>query len=651
MNTRLINLLLGFLFLQPFVAHPFSFNISNFKPDANDIIYEGDATIVDGGINLVSTSNLEFRVGHASYAKDINLWNSSTGNPSDFTTHFSFTVNKSNKTPFSDGFVFFIAPLSYQFPSRNSSGGYLGLFNSSMMQNQIVAVEFDTFPNREWDPPYAHVGINSGSLSSNTFVRWDVNSISGKPADAWISYNATTKNLSVFWTYQKDVVYMSNSTVSYIIDLMKILPQQVKIGFSASTGVFYQQNTITSWQFNTNMASSEVDIPRRKEKAARKKIGIAVGAGGFSLLILVIVIGYILVVRRRRNKNHASRSGYEVDSPFNDYLQRDAFPKRFCYKQLETATNKFADDMRLGRGGSGQVYKGMLNDIRSVVAVKRISSEFVDSEKLFMNEVKIISRLIHRNLVQFIGWCHEQGNLLLVFDYMPNGSLDTHLFGNRRALPWQVRYKIAIDIASAIHYLHEDAGQCVLHRDIKSANVLLDADFTTKLGDFGVAKLVDPRLRTQKTGVVGTYGYLAPEYAYEGRASKESDMFSFGIVALELACGRRTYQDGGEHMPLAKWVWQLHLAGNILNASDERLSSDFNREEMECLLKVGLWCAHPKEKERLKAGQVIKILKFEVPLPDIPDYAHDPTFPAPSSQLPQNDSPIPSMSSSIHLGR
>ncbi|KAL6141438.1 hypothetical protein ACLB2K_059726 [Fragaria x ananassa] len=133
---------------------------------------------------------------------------------------------------------------------------------------------------------------------------------------------------------------------------------------------------------------------------------------------------------------------------------------------------------------------------------------------------------------------------MLTTKFRINSSLDNHLFGSRKTLQWDFRYKIA----SALHVLHEDVEQCVLHRDIKSANIMLDNDFNTKLGDFGIAKLVDPRLRTRTTGVAGTFGCMAPEYAFHGRASKESDMFSFGVVALEIACGRQTYQDGEYHM-------------------------------------------------------------------------------------------------------
>ncbi|KAG4953749.1 hypothetical protein JHK87_039343 [Glycine soja] len=195
---------------------------------------------------------------------------------------------------------------------------------------------------------------------------------------------------------------------------------------------------------------------------------------------------------------------------------------------------------------------------------------------------------------------------------MPNGSLDTHLFGEKKTLAWDVRYKVALGVALALRYLHEDAEQSVLHRDIKSANVLLDTNFSTKLGDFGMAKLVDPRLRTQRTGLVGTYG-----------ASKESDIYSFGVVALEIACGRRTYQDGEYHVPLVSWVWQLYVEGNVLDVVDERLNKEFDVDEMTSLIVVGLWCTNPNDKERPKAAQVIKVLQLEASLPVLPLDMHD----------------------------
>ena len=150
-----------------------------------------------------------------------------------------------------------------------------------------------------------------------------------------------------------------------------------------------------------------------------------------------------------------------------------------------------------------------------------------------MSEVKIIGRLRHRNLVQLIGWCHEQHELLLVYEYMPNGSLDSHLFGKKTTLTWPIRYKIAQGLASALLYLHEEWEQCVVHRDIKSSNIMLDSNFNAKLGDFGLARLVDHDLGSQTTVLAGTMGYLAPECVITGKASKDLIVIVLGWFPLK----------------------------------------------------------------------------------------------------------------------
>ncbi|KAI4297390.1 hypothetical protein L6164_037284 [Bauhinia variegata] len=355
----------------------------------------------------------------------------------------------------------------------------------------------------------------------------------------------------------------------------------------------------------------------RSEERKRKVFLIVSVTCSLSLVIFLVCLCWYLV-NRRRNKLQDNTNQNSTDFDITATI-----PREFHYKELAAATNGFANNRKLGQGGSGQVYKGVLNDLGRVIAVKRISPEHGSSKRIFINEVKIISRLIHRNVVQFIGWCHEQGELLLVFEYMSNGSLDTHLFGHKEILPWNIRYNIAQGVVTALPYLHDEAEQCVLHRDVKSANVMLDTDFNAKLGDFGIAKLINTKLNTHKTALVGTIGYIAPEYINEGRATKALDIYSFGIVALKIACGRKTHVEEGYHISLVNWVWKLYVEGNILNAADERLNMDFDVNEMKCLLTVGLWCTNPNDKERPQASQVINVLHHEVSLPTLPNNLHD----------------------------
>ena len=588
------------------IVQPLSFNITNFSdPESASLIKnEGIAKIENGTIVLNSLINSG--VGRAIYSEPLSLKNDSNGNVTDFSTRFSFTIKVLNKTNYGDGFAFYIAPLAfdYQIPP-NSSGFLLGLYGDT--QNNLVAVEFDTYVN-EFDPPMKHVGINNNSVASLDYKKFDIDSNIGKMGHTLITYNASAKLLAVSWLFDgTSSGFTPNNSLSHQIDLGEILPKWVTVGFSGATGSSKEENVIHSWEFSPNLdlnstnpeANNENVIIITKYKVQVKVVVVAVTCS--IIFVLVVVSISWLIIKKRRTK---------------DDFHLDKEPRRFGYNELVAATNGFADDRRLGEGGYGQVYKGFLSDLGRVVAVKRIFSDVEDSEKIFTNEVKIISRLMHRNLVQFMGWCHEQGELLLVFEYMLNGSLDTHLFGSRRTLTWGVRYKIALGVVRALQYLHEDAVQCVLHRDIKSGNVLLDTDFNAKVSDFGMAKLVDPRLRTQKTKVVGTYGYLAPEYVKEGRASKESDMYGFGVLALEIACGKRTYEDREHnHVPLTNWVWKHYVEGNILNAADKGLKGDYDVNEMTCLLTVGIWCSHPDHKKRPKAEQVINALKQETPLP------------------------------------
>ncbi|PIN10972.1 Non-specific serine/threonine protein kinase [Handroanthus impetiginosus] len=232
---------------------------------------------------------------------------------------------------------------------------------------------------------------------------------------------------------------------------------------------------------------------------------------------------------------------------------------------------------------------------------------------------------------------------------MPNGSLDYHLFGRRSQLSWTLRYKISIGLASALLYLHEEWEQCVLHRDIKSSNVMLDSNFNVKLGDFGLARLMDHELGPQTTGVVGTLGYLAPEYVSTGTASKESDVYSFGVVALEIATGRKSV-DKQLEKGLVEWVWDLYGNGQLISAADERMQMDFEPKQVECLMIVGLWCAHPDRTLRPSIRQANRVLGFEADLPQLPTKMPIAMYYAPSSSLVSTVEPLITLSS-INVGR
>ncbi|KAJ9184565.1 hypothetical protein P3X46_004279 [Hevea brasiliensis] len=592
-----------------------SFSIDRFDPGANNIIYEGDAAPIVGAIEMNSVKWL-CHVGRATYVEPLHLWDSSTRTLTDFTTNFSFTIDTLNADTYGHGIVFFLSSVGNSIPT-NSPGGFLGLFNTTTSdaasRNQLVMAEFDTFVNEEWDPPVQHVGINNNSIRSAVYAKWDPGSYSGKTAKVGISYNATAKNLSVLWTYDENLVFTGNNSLSYVIDLMELLPEWVSIGFSASTGQYLERNQINSWAFSSNLRT-KVANNKKGELKRRRILPIALIALA-CVCVLALLGGVSLFVK--------NKCCPPIPVPVDTDIGRKALPRKFGYQELAEATNNFANDRKLGEGGSGLVFKGFLRELGRLVAVKKIDAE---SEDLFINEVNIISSLRHRNLVQFMGWCHEQDEYLLVYEYMPKGSLHDHLFGNRRTLPWNVRYSTALALASALKYLHEDAEPRVLHRDIKPGNILLREDFTAKVGDFGISRFVNTQLRTQRSNPVGTPGYVAPEFRRDGRATTQSDMYSFGVVALEIACGVRNFRNNNDHRQLLKDVWQKYKAGKILDSSDKRLKKEFDPKEIECLMIVGLWCVHPTANDRPTAGRVIQYLNFQAPLPNLPPALHDPEF-------------------------
>ncbi|KAL9999037.1 putative protein kinase RLK-Pelle-L-LEC family [Helianthus debilis subsp. tardiflorus] len=329
--------------------------------------------------------------------------------------------------PYGHGIAFFLAPVGFTSP-LNSAAGFLGLFNSTTSddpsQGPIVSVEFDSFSNQEWDPPFEHVGINRNSLSSVSYASWNASLHNKQTANCWISYNSTTNNLSIFWTYERNPNYQGNSNLSYRINLKEVLPSWVTIGITASTGQFMEKHTLQYWDFN-----SSLDITEESKTISQKlklTVGITVPLGVIST---VCILAYAIRSRFRKSQREEAAETISLTS-INEDLEQGAGPKRFSYRDLALATNNFTDDLKLGEGGFGCVYRGFLTRERRLVAVKKISKGSKQGKKEYITEVKIISSLRHRNLVQLIGWCHDENQFLLVYEFMPNDSLDSHLFGN-----------------------------------------------------------------------------------------------------------------------------------------------------------------------------------------------------------------------------
>lgn len=273
------------------------------------------------------------------------------------------------------------------------------------------------------------------------------------------------------------------------------------------------------------------------------------------------------------------------------------------------------------------MYKGVLGSSKSVcteVAVKRISHESRQGMKEFIAEVVSIGRLRHRNLAQLLGYCRRKGELLLVYEYMPNGSLDKYLYyreeENKPVLGWAQRFHIIKGVASALLYIHDKWEKVVIHRDVKASNVLLDSEMNGRLGDFGLARLYDHGTDPQTTHIVGTMGYLAPELIRTGRASKLTDVFAFGAFLLEITCGRRpvSIDDDAAQEMLVDWVLdQLREEGSLAQTVDVRLRGQYDVDEVFLVLKLGLLCSHPYTNIRPDMQQVMQYLDGSTPLPDL----------------------------------
>lgn len=613
----------------------FSFNFSDASADNSppeSIAFQGDA-FFDHSIHLTKDGLVgpptPASSGRAVFRRPVPLYHPRSRRLADFSTRFSFLVRSADPLHFGDGLAFFLSPFPSLLPNH-SSGGFLGLFDAAAAAaadpaGQLVAVEFDTYEN-EWDPSADHVGVDVNSIRSAATLTWGSSMKDGRVANAWIAYDGAAQNLTVFLTYDDSPSFDGRPcSLSFAVDLRQHLPDRVAVGFSAATGGAVELHQILHWEFTSTLDPDNtlIDI----------EIAIAIAAG-FAVLISILGLILFLLRRRRRNARNARRrkEAEEEEEEEDDSMAYDELagefeigsgPRRFRYAELAAATDNFAEERKLGEGGFGAVYRGFLRSSKQEVAVKRVAKGSSQGRKEYVAEVRIISRLQHRNLVRLVGWCHDRdADFLLVYELVPNGSLDLHLYSTELFLPWQARYRVAVGLASAILYLHEECEQCVVHRDIKPSNVMLDSAFNAKLGDFGLARLIDhdDSIGAQTTVLAGTVGYLAPECVTTGKASKESDVYSFGIVALEIACGRRPVEPKEEpgRARLLPWAWEMHGRNAIQEAADDRLNKAFDEAELGRLVAVGLWCAHPDWTLRPSIRQAVAVLKFESPPPVLP---------------------------------
>ncbi|EYU27526.1 hypothetical protein ABFS82_13G150100 [Erythranthe guttata] len=287
----------------------------------------------------------------------------------------------------------------------------------------------------------------------------------------------------------------------------------------------------------------------------------------------------------------------------------------YTYKELKIATNDFSPANKIGEGGFGSVYKGKLRN-GQMAAIKVLSAESRQGVREFLTEIQIISDIEHENLVKLYGCCVEANQRILVYNYLENNSLARTLLGGGHSsiyFSWQTRVKICIGVARGLAYLHEQVVPHIVHRDIKASNILLDRDLTPKISDFGLAKLMPPNMTHVSTRVAGTIGYLAPEYAIRGQLTRRADIYSFGVLLIEIVSGRcntNTRLPIDEQYILER-TWHLYEKNALVALVDTSLNGDFDGERACRFLKIGLLCTQDAPKLRPSMSSVVRMLTGE----------------------------------------
>ncbi|TVU40865.1 hypothetical protein EJB05_14345, partial [Eragrostis curvula] len=618
---------------RPLIYDGFFQIYDGFFHGNQDLTLDGEASLVDGLLRLTQGTDLK---GHAFYAYPLNF----TSFPivPSFSTTLVFSIIGSYLDISTDGLAFVLSPTK-DF-SNASAARYMGFLDA---QNHFLAVEFDTVLNTDFrDIDSNHVGIDFNGLFSsvraspagyykdNPYTTYNALSLdSGQPIQVWVDYNSTSAQLDV--TIAPCCLSPTKPSLPMLAvpyNLSSVLTPTsdspvLFAGFSAGTGRLKTQHYILGWSFKINGEAAALnytalslntiqDLARqlRSRPLSHNTMLCAVLVPTLAISILVASAALVKVYMKRQSKARKNKLEWE----------REYGPPSFTYKDLLTATDGFKDKLLLGKGGFGSVFRGVLPHSKQTVAIKRVSPESKQGMKEFMAEIVILGHIRHRNLVQLLGYCRHKQQLLLVYDYMPNRSLDCFLHGQEiitdSSLCWAQRFHIIKGVASGLLYLHEEWEQVIIHRDIKSSNVLLDAEMNARLGDFGLARSHDHGADAYTTRMAGTWGYIAPELARLGKATKATDVFALGVLMMEVVCARRPIlvdAADGEPVALADWVLAAWRADSITNAFDPMLPVE--EAAAELVLKLGLLCSHPLPSARPCMRLVMQYLQRDAPLP------------------------------------
>ncbi|GAB4830985.1 hypothetical protein Ancab_040219 [Ancistrocladus abbreviatus] len=383
-------------------------------------------------------------------------------------------------------------------------------------------------------------------------------------------------------------------------------------------------------QNKTNITRGTTPVITTGKKGSTVKVIVAIIVPIAAALVILIAAGiYLLTSKRKKLKTANIDRNVSEGFTIEETLHYD-------FSTLEAVTNNFSNDNKIGEGGFGAVYKGTLPNGQEV-AVKRLSANSCQGAEQFKNEVELLAKLQHKNLVRLLGFCLVGVEKLLVYEFIPNKSLDFFLFDPEKQgqLDWSRRYKIIVGIARGMLYLHEDSRFKIIHRDLKASNVLLDEDMNPKISDFGMARIFGVDQTQDNTNrVVGTYGYMSPEYAMHGQFSMKSDVYSFGVLVLEIVSGKRNsnfYQSDIED--LLNYAWKNWRDGTPFEFMDPTLRDSYSSNEVRRCIHLGLLCVADDIDQRPSMASIVLMLdsySVTLPMPQQPTFFSrartDPSF-------------------------
>ncbi|XP_050108995.1 G-type lectin S-receptor-like serine/threonine-protein kinase RKS1 isoform X11 [Malus sylvestris] len=350
-----------------------------------------------------------------------------------------------------------------------------------------------------------------------------------------------------------------------------------------------------------------------------KKARLAISLVSALVFLVLVFLSCWLVRRKRKGRQRKNTFFMEDRTDLDDQSNINSELPFFDLTTIAAATGNFSVANKLGKGGFGSVYKGVLHNGKEV-AVKRLSKHSGQGIEEFKNEVVIIAKLQHRNLVKIIGCCVEAEEKMLIYEYVPNKSLDSFIFDEtkRNLLDWTKRFEIICGIARGILYLHQDSRLRIVHRDLKASNVLLDASMNAKIADFGMARIfLGDQCEANTHRVVGTYGYMSPEYAMEGLFSVKSDVYSFGVLLLEIVSGRKNtgYYHDNPDSNLVGHVWDLWKESSALEIIDSSLGESYPVSEVLRCIQIALLCVQEHATDRPLMSAVVFMLGNDAALP------------------------------------